>query len=221
MTEPLLCAGERSPAPADGDGTGGPGDLDGSGARVRAGGAARSRSASAPSRGTAGALPLARVAPEAVPKRGSGHMCGPGRESLCAGHPGLEAYVLCVRFLPGGTRGPLGEERYRTLLGRLVEFGPIVEALPPDAALVDVRGALRCFGRDAPGIAALVRVRALARSGGDRLVGVAADRIRQVRGFPHAWDSEPACHWPARERQPLGLMGADSGGLALRERNEW
>jgi DNA polymerase-4 len=106
--------------------------------------------------------------------------------------------VLCVRFRLSGaelSRGEEGAERrgreaaaprhpdspvapdeetYEALLALLAEFSPAVEALPPDAALVDVQGALRYFGRDAAGIAALVRVRALARCGVDCTIGVAA-----------------------------------------------
>ncbi|EFL27266.1 DNA-directed DNA polymerase, partial [Streptomyces himastatinicus ATCC 53653] len=70
---------------------------------------------------------------------------------------------------------PLAEDVYQGLLALLGEVTPVVEALPPDAALADVRGALRYFGRDAAGLAEIVRVRALARYGVDCTVGVAAN----------------------------------------------
>ncbi|MET7904404.1 helix-hairpin-helix domain-containing protein [Streptomyces sp. NPDC005355] len=83
-------------------------------------------------------------------------------------------HVLYVRFHPAGDAA-LGEDVYQGLLALLGELTPVVEALPPDAALADVRGALRYFGRDAAGLAEIVRVRALARYGVDCTVGVAAN----------------------------------------------
>ncbi|AGP58935.1 hypothetical protein M271_37700 [Streptomyces rapamycinicus NRRL 5491] len=81
-------------------------------------------------------------------------------------------HVLYVRFHPAP-----GEDVYQGLLTLLGELTPVVEALPPDAALADVRGALRYFGRDAAGLAEIVRVRALARYGVDCTVGVAANPL--------------------------------------------
>ncbi|WP_063784355.1 DNA polymerase Y family protein [Streptomyces sp. SBT349] len=82
--------------------------------------------------------------------------------------------MLYVRFL-GGT----GEEppAYPGLLGLLHGITPVVQALPPAAALADVRGALRYFGRDAVRLAGLVRVRALALHGADCAIGVAANPL--------------------------------------------
>ncbi|WP_055492636.1 DNA polymerase [Streptomyces sp. TP-A0356] len=75
--------------------------------------------------------------------------------------------ILCVRFqLP-----PLYEAALPGLLGLLEEFTPVVEALPPDGALADLRGAERYFGRDAVELAALIRVRALAHHGVDCAIG--------------------------------------------------
>lgn len=63
--------------------------------------------------------------------------------------------ILCVRFqLP-----PMYEAALPGLLGLLEEFTPVVEALPPDTALADLRGAERYFGRDAVELARLFRVR--------------------------------------------------------------
>ncbi|MBU3871758.1 hypothetical protein KN815_49275, partial [Streptomyces sp. 4503] len=81
-------------------------------------------------------------------------------------------HVLYVRFHPAP-----GEDVYQGLLTLLGELTPVVEALPPDAAFADVRGALRYFGRDAAGLAEIVRVRALARYGVDCTVGVAANPL--------------------------------------------
>lgn len=75
--------------------------------------------------------------------------------------------TLCVRFL----LPPMYEATVPRLLTLLGEFSPVVEALPPDAALVDVRGAMRYFGRDAVELASVIRVRALALYGVDCVIG--------------------------------------------------
>lgn len=75
--------------------------------------------------------------------------------------------ILCVRFqLP-----PAHEAALPGLLGLLEDFTPVVEALPPDRALADLRGAERYFGRDAVELASVIRVRALALHGVDCLIG--------------------------------------------------
>jgi nucleotidyltransferase/DNA polymerase involved in DNA repair len=75
--------------------------------------------------------------------------------------------ILCVRFqLP-----PMYEAALPGLLALLEEFTPVIEALPPDGALLDLRGAERYFGRDAVELASLIRVRALARYGIDCAIG--------------------------------------------------
>jgi DNA polymerase IV len=66
---------------------------------------------------------------------------------------------------------------YPALLDLLGSVTPVVEALPPDAALLDVRGAVRYFGRGPEGLAELVRVRALARYGTVCTVGVGPNRL--------------------------------------------
>ncbi|WP_367324234.1 hypothetical protein [Streptomyces sp. HUAS ZL42] len=75
--------------------------------------------------------------------------------------------ILCVRFqLP-----PTHEAALPGLLGLLEEFTPVVEALPPDGALADLRGAERYFGRSAVELASVIRVRSLALYGVDCLIG--------------------------------------------------
>ncbi|MCT9076737.1 DNA polymerase Y family protein [Streptomyces fulvoviolaceus] len=75
--------------------------------------------------------------------------------------------ILCVRFqLP-----TVYEAALPGLLGLLEEFTPVVEALPPDGALADLRGAERYFGRDAVELASVIRVRALALHGVDCMIG--------------------------------------------------
>ncbi|MEI5099732.1 hypothetical protein RB200_15595 [Streptomyces sp. PmtG] len=75
--------------------------------------------------------------------------------------------ILCVRFqLP-----PMYEAALPGLLGLLEEFTPVVEALPPDGALADLRGAERYFGCGAAELASVIRVRALALHGVDCAIG--------------------------------------------------
>ncbi|MFJ4618550.1 DNA polymerase thumb domain-containing protein [Streptomyces sp. NPDC088812] len=75
--------------------------------------------------------------------------------------------ILCVRFqLPSAH-----ETALPGLLGLLEDFTPVVEALPPDGALADLRGAERYFGRDAVELASVIRVRALALHGVDCAIG--------------------------------------------------
>ncbi|MEU3078295.1 DNA polymerase Y family protein [Streptomyces laurentii] len=68
-------------------------------------------------------------------------------------------------------------ESGRLLLRVLEDITPVVQALPPDAALADVTGSVRYFGCDAVGIARLIRVRALAWYGLNCAVGVAANPL--------------------------------------------
>ncbi|MCC3777631.1 hypothetical protein [Streptomyces sp. UNOB3_S3] len=81
--------------------------------------------------------------------------------------------VLYVHF--HAPEGALGEGTYDGLLALLAEVTPVVQALPPDAALMEVRGAVRYFGHDPAELAVLLRVRALARYGADCTVGIAAN----------------------------------------------
>ncbi|MFF5706311.1 hypothetical protein ACFY7H_28080 [Streptomyces sp. NPDC012794] len=82
---------------------------------------------------------------------------------------GATAGVLHVRCAPA-----LSGEGYREVLELLREFSPLVQALPPRAALVQVRGAQRYFGADSARIAEVIRLRAVARLGTDVRIGVAA-----------------------------------------------
>ncbi|MGO4759180.1 hypothetical protein AB4212_62980, partial [Streptomyces sp. 2MCAF27] len=107
-----------------------------------------------PAEGTAGTAPD-------TPGRGPGRGLGPG--------PGRRG--------PGRPGPVLGADTYEGLLALLTEVTPVVEAVPPDAALADVAGALRYFDRDAAGLAEIVRVRALARYGVDCTVGVATNPL--------------------------------------------
>ncbi|MFB7465669.1 hypothetical protein ACFCZ1_19600 [Streptomyces sp. NPDC056224] len=82
--------------------------------------------------------------------------------------------VMCLRLHPADG-GPLGADAYAGVLALLGGITPAVQALPPDAALADVRAALRYFGCDAAGLSSVVRVRALALYGVDAAIGVAGN----------------------------------------------
>ncbi len=80
--------------------------------------------------------------------------------------------ILCVRFRAAPAQETGGVETVLPALLRLAEgISPVVQALPPDAALIDVRGAERYFERDAAQLASLLRVRALAHCGVDCVIG--------------------------------------------------
>ncbi|WP_432249958.1 DNA polymerase Y family protein [Streptomyces sanyensis] len=76
--------------------------------------------------------------------------------------------ILYARFLPP----PMHEAALPALLAVAEDISPVVQALPPDAVLVDAAGAERYFGRGPAGLAALLRVRLLAHCGVDCVIGV-------------------------------------------------
>ncbi|MEU0694121.1 hypothetical protein ABZ349_09070 [Streptomyces niveus] len=80
--------------------------------------------------------------------------------------------ILCVRFHHEAETGI--EAALPALLGLIDDLSPVVQALPPDSALVDVGGAERYFGQGAAQIAAVLRVRALAHVGAGCAIGAAA-----------------------------------------------
>ncbi|WP_345035110.1 DNA polymerase Y family protein [Streptomyces sannanensis] len=79
--------------------------------------------------------------------------------------------ILCLRFQLGETH----EAALPELVALAENISPVVQALPPDALLVDVRGAVRYFGLDAAGLGSVLRVRALAHFGIGCSIGVAAN----------------------------------------------
>ncbi|MEW1719045.1 hypothetical protein [Streptomyces sp. NPDC093109] len=84
--------------------------------------------------------------------------------------------ILCIR-LEGRGGAEAAPSALPALLALAEDISPVVQALPPDAALLDVRGARRYFGQDAAGIAAVLRVRALAHLGAGCAIGVAATPV--------------------------------------------
>ncbi|MGX1541050.1 DNA polymerase Y family protein [Streptomyces adustus] len=66
----------------------------------------------------------------------------------------------------------LGEDLYRQVLEQMAELSPVVQALPPTAALVELKGALRYHGVDAVRLGEVLRVRTISRLGVDIRVGI-------------------------------------------------
>lgn len=69
------------------------------------------------------------------------------------------------------------ETLYVRLLAMLSEITPLVQALPPCSADLDVTGALRYFGLDAEELAHVILLRAAARFGAVLSVGAAGNRM--------------------------------------------
>ncbi|MFI7312896.1 DNA polymerase Y family protein [Streptomyces hygroscopicus] len=137
--------------------------------------------------------------------RGRGRAGGPGQAEDVP-------HVLYVRFHPTPA-----EDVYQGLLALLGELTPVVEALPPDAALADVRGALRYFGRDAAGLAEIVRVRALARYGVDCTIGVAANPMLARMAAQEAREAQATqatqeAQGPQEAQEVQGAQEADAPG---------
>ncbi|MEU9646831.1 hypothetical protein [Streptomyces sp. NPDC048188] len=64
------------------------------------------------------------------------------------------------------------EDVYRQVLELLADLSPVVQALPPSAALVELRGGLRYHGSDVHRLGEMLRVRTLTRLGVDVRVGI-------------------------------------------------
>ncbi|MEY9967621.1 DNA polymerase-4 [Streptacidiphilus sp. MAP12-16] len=95
--------------------------------------------------------------------------------------------VLYVHFHPASGL-LLGEDAYARLLTVLHEITPVVQALPPDAALLDLDGAVRYHNRSVEDLAVLIRVRVLGRYGSDSTIGVAPN---PMLARMTAWDGMP------------------------------
>ncbi|MGW1363056.1 DNA polymerase Y family protein [Streptomyces chartreusis] len=85
-------------------------------------------------------------------------------ENMPARQTSTVMHVRCPDQLP--------EESYRRVLELLAELSPVVQALPPTAALVELKGALRYHGTDARHLGEILRVRTLSRLGVDVRVGI-------------------------------------------------
>ncbi|GGP84428.1 DNA polymerase-4 [Streptomyces calvus] len=73
-------------------------------------------------------------------------------------------HVRCPDRLP--------EETYRQILEELAGLSPVVQALPPTAALVDLTGALRYHGTTPYRLGEVLRIRTIPRLGVDVRVGI-------------------------------------------------
>ncbi|WP_327410160.1 hypothetical protein OG458_32075 [Streptomyces sp. NBC_01281] len=125
--------------------------------------------------------------------------------------------ILCVRFQLPSTR----EAEFPRLLGLLEEFTPVIEALPPDGALLDVRGAERYFGRGPAGFASLIRLRALALHGVDCVIGagpgpmLARMALRDaVPGTPRVVLADPDAVTEFLAERPVGALPGVGGATA-------
>ncbi|MFE6334202.1 hypothetical protein ACFVP3_30540 [Streptomyces sp. NPDC057806] len=106
-------------------------------------------------------------------------------------------HVRCPDRLPEGA--------YRQVLELLAELSPVVQALPPTAALVELKGALRYHGTGPRHLGEILRVRTLSRLGVDVRVGigpsitVAATASAQIGepGGVLALDPDQALPWLA------------------------
>ncbi|MGX5183426.1 DNA polymerase Y family protein [Streptomyces avermitilis] len=75
-------------------------------------------------------------------------------------------HVRCPDRLP--------DELYRRVLEQMADLSPVVQALPPTAALAELKGALRYHGAgaDVRRLGQMLRVRALTRHGVDLRIGI-------------------------------------------------
>ncbi|MFE0388634.1 hypothetical protein ACFW1F_31790 [Streptomyces bungoensis] len=89
-------------------------------------------------------------------------------------------HVRCPDRLP--------EDPCRQVLELLADLSPVVQALPPSCALVELKGALRYHGTDAAHLGEVIRIRSVSRLGVDVRVGigltitVAATASAQITG---------------------------------------
>lgn len=81
--------------------------------------------------------------------------------------PDQASTIMHVRCPDG-----LPEAAYRQVLELLAELSPVVQALPPTAALVELKGALRYHGTGARRLGEILRIRSLSRLGINVRVGI-------------------------------------------------
>lgn len=74
-------------------------------------------------------------------------------------------HVRCPHGVP--------EDTYRQVLELLADLSAVVQALPPTATLVELKGALRYHGVDGRHLGGMARLRAVARLGVDLRIGIA------------------------------------------------
>ncbi|MGW6574050.1 hypothetical protein ACWGAN_17970 [Streptomyces sp. NPDC054945] len=87
---------------------------------------------------------------------------------------------------------------YTQLLAVAEGITPRVQAIEPDAAHLDITGALRYWQRTPEQVAALLRLRTMALHGVQTTCAVAPNRTRRVRGISQYSRAEPAGAVPLR-----------------------
>ena len=72
---------------------------------------------------------------------------------------------------------PCEESAYRQLFGEMANLTPVVQALPPCSALLDLSGAIRYFGLHPIDLAELLRLRALMKFAATATLGIGPNRM--------------------------------------------
>ena len=106
-------------------------------------------------------------------------------------------HVRCPDLVP--------EDTYREVVELLAELSPVVQTLPPSAARVELKEALRYHRVPPQRLGEVLRVRAVSRLGVDVRVGISPSGSRPVRGFLRAQDRELAGHLRLRRRSSSRL----------------
>ncbi|MGW3029172.1 DNA polymerase Y family protein [Streptomyces sp. NPDC001221] len=112
-------------------------------------------------------------------------------------------HVRCPDRLP--------EVTYRQVLEQLAELSPVVQALPPTSALVELKGALRYHGTAARRLGEVLRVRTLSRLGVDVRVGIGPSIT--VAATASAQVPQPGgvlANGPDQAADRLGLLPVDA-----------
>ncbi|MCX5216121.1 hypothetical protein OG689_44105 [Kitasatospora sp. NBC_00240] len=112
-------------------------------------------------------------------------------------------------------------EVYGQLFTVLADVSPVVQALPPDGALMDVTGALAYFGRTPAGLADLLQTRLLARYGLTAAIGAGPNRMLATMaaetcapGEVHVLDPDPAAVEAFLRARPVETLPGVSPVLA-------
>ncbi|UUU44928.1 hypothetical protein [Streptomyces sp. NBC_00162] len=99
---------------------------------------------------------------------------------------------------------------YEQLLALAEGITPRVQAIPPDAAHLDITGALRYWGRSPEQLAALLRLRTMALHGVQTTCAIAPNRNRRVRQISEDSAREPGGTSVLSRRVRLGFDEAET-----------
>ncbi|WP_327257256.1 Y-family DNA polymerase [Streptomyces sp. NBC_01244] len=117
-------------------------------------------------------------------------------------------------------RTPADTDRYEQVLALLRDITPAVQALPPDAVVIDITGARRYFDQSTEGLAHLVRLRITAHTGLHTTIGTGPNRTQWVRRFPDGSTREPVARCALRPLEG-GRFGGGSFCRAISQRGWW